>query len=54
MASEFPADFQWGVATAAFQIEGATGEDGRGVSIWDTFCREPGRISDGHDARRRL
>jgi beta-glucosidase len=42
--------FQWGVATAAFQIEGATAEDGRGVSIWDTFCREPGRIRDGHNA----
>ncbi|GAA4506584.1 GH1 family beta-glucosidase [Actinoallomurus oryzae] len=45
-----PSEFQWGVATAAFQIEGATGEDGRGVSVWDTFCREPGRIRDGHHA----
>jgi beta-glucosidase len=44
----FPADFQWGVSTAAYQIEGATSEDGRGVSIWDTFCREPGRVRDGH------
>jgi beta-glucosidase len=43
-------EFQWGVATAAFQIEGATTEDGRGVSVWDTFCREPGRIRDGHHA----
>jgi beta-glucosidase len=43
-------EFQWGVATAAFQIEGATREDGRGVSTWDTFCREPGRIGDGSDA----
>jgi beta-glucosidase len=43
-------EFQWGVATAAFQIEGATAEDGRGTSIWDTFCREPGRIRDGHTA----
>jgi beta-glucosidase len=43
-------EFQWGVATSAFQIEGATGEDGRGVSVWDTFCREPGRIRDGHHA----
>ena len=50
MAGAFPPDFQWGVATAAFQIEGATGEDGRGVSVWDTFCREPGRIRDGHHA----
>jgi beta-glucosidase len=46
----FPPEFRWGVATSAFQIEGATGEDGRGVSTWDTFCREPGRIRDGHHA----
>jgi beta-glucosidase len=46
----FPSEFQWGVATSAFQIEGATSEDGRGVSTWDTFCREPGRIRDGHNA----
>jgi beta-glucosidase len=46
----FPAGFQWGVATAAFQIEGATDEDGRGVSVWDTFCREPGRVAGGATA----
>ena len=46
----FPSDFQWGVSTSAFQIEGATAEDGRGPSTWDTFCREPGRIRDGHTA----
>jgi beta-glucosidase len=46
----FPPEFQWGVATSAFQIEGATGEDGRGVSTWDTFCREPGRIRGGANA----
>jgi beta-glucosidase len=43
----FPAGFRWGVATAAYQIEGATTEDGRGPSIWDTFSHQPGRISDG-------
>ena len=43
----FPAGFLWGVATAAYQIEGAVGEDGRGESIWDTFCRRPGVIKDG-------
>jgi len=43
----FPADFVWGVATAAYQIEGAAAEGGRGPSIWDTFAREPGRIRDG-------
>ncbi|WP_433433560.1 GH1 family beta-glucosidase [Nonomuraea sp. CA-141351] len=40
--------FLWGTATAAYQIEGAVEEDGRGVSIWDTFAHEPGRIRDGH------
>ena len=44
----FPAGFDWGVATAAYQIEGAVAEDGRGDSIWDTFCRRPGVIRDGH------
>ncbi len=43
----FPSGFGWGVATAAYQIEGAVAEDGRGVSIWDTFCRQPGAIRDG-------
>src|SRR5213076_3936 len=43
----FPADFRWGVATAAYQIEGAATEDGRGPSIWDTFSHQPDRISDG-------
>lgn len=44
----FPADFLWGTATAAYQIEGAVDEDGRGPSTWDTFCAEPGRVRDGH------
>jgi beta-glucosidase len=43
----FPAGFYWGVSTAAYQIEGAVDEDGRGVSVWDTFCRRPGVIADG-------
>src|SRR5438067_9413759 len=46
----FPEAFIWGTATAAFQIEGAVHEDGRGPSIWDTFSHTPGRIADGTDA----
>jgi beta-glucosidase len=45
--TDFPADFVWGTATAAYQVEGATREDGRSVSIWDTFSRRPGAIVGG-------
>jgi beta-glucosidase len=45
---DLPAGFSWGTATAAYQIEGAVTEDGRGPSVWDTFCAEPGRVRDGH------
>ena len=48
-SSPFPADFVWGVATSAFQIEGAAAEDGKGPSIWDDFCRQPGAIADGRN-----
>ena len=42
----FPDGFVWGVATSAFQIEGAAAVDGKGPSIWDEFCRQPGAIAD--------
>ena len=44
---QFPANFIWGSATAAFQIEGAASEDGRLPSIWDVFCRQPGKVRMG-------
>lgn len=43
----FPSAFLWGAATSSFQIEGAWDADGKGPSIWDTFCREPGRVAGG-------
>jgi beta-glucosidase len=43
----FPDGFLWGTASAAYQIEGAVSEDGRGPSIWDTFAHTPGAIEDG-------
>ncbi len=45
--ADMPKDFLWGAATASFQIEGATREDGRGESIWDRFCATPGKVKDG-------
>ncbi len=45
--SQFPEDFNWGAATAAYQIEGAATEDGRGESIWDRFSATPGNVPNG-------
>jgi beta-glucosidase len=47
-----PADFRLGVATAAYQIEGATHRDGRADSIWDAFCRVPGAVVGGDNGDR--
>ena len=43
----FPEDWVWGAATAAYQVEGAVREDGRGLSIWDTFSRTVGKTANG-------
>jgi beta-glucosidase len=47
----FPADFLWGAATSAYQVEGSLDADGRGPSIWDAFVTHPGAIEGGGDAR---
>jgi beta-glucosidase len=49
--ARFPSDFLWGAATSAFQIEGGVDLDGRGASIWDTFCERPGAVVNGEDGR---
>jgi beta-glucosidase len=49
ISTSFGSDFVWGAATASFQIEGATREDGRGESVWDRFCATPGKVRNGDD-----
>ena len=49
--ARFPSSFVWGAATAAYQVEGAVAEDGRGESIWDRFTATPGKILNGDDGR---
>ena len=49
-ARSFPPGFLWGTATAAYQVEGAVNEDGRGPSIWDLYAHSPGTISDASNA----
>lgn len=48
LSSRFPEGFLWGTATASYQVEGAVSEDGRSTSIWDTFCRTPGKVMHSH------
>ena len=43
----FQKDFAWGAATSSYQIEGAAYEDGKGLHIWDVFCREKGKVFGG-------
>src|SRR5580704_17311081 len=46
-ARVFPAGFLWGDSTSAYQFEGAATEDGRGLSVWDTFSHTPGKTRGG-------
>ncbi|MEH2929623.1 GH1 family beta-glucosidase [Candidatus Ventrimonas sp. KK005] len=48
MDKGFCKDFVWGAATSSYQIEGAAQEDGKGLHIWDVFCREKGRVFGQH------
>jgi beta-glucosidase len=48
--SLFGKDFEWGVSTAAFQVEGSCDADGKSESIWDAFTAKKGKILDGHKA----
>ena len=45
--NDFPANFLWGAASAAYQVEGAWNEDGKGPSVWDLFTKLPGKTFEG-------
>jgi beta-glucosidase len=49
--AQFPEGFLWGAATAAYQIEGAIRDDGRGESIWDRFSATPGKIRNNESGK---
>ncbi|MDD6097987.1 MAG: GH1 family beta-glucosidase [Oscillospiraceae bacterium] len=46
---KFPEKFIWGAASAAYQVEGAYLDDGKGLNIWDAYCQEPGKIAHGEN-----
>lgn len=48
MSFHFARDFLWGAASASYQVEGAAYEDGKGLSVWDLFCRKPEAVWEGH------
>ena len=47
--SNFPENFAWGAAAASYQIEGAAHAEGKGPSVWDMFCRKPGKVWNGQN-----
>jgi len=49
---KFPHNFLWGAATAAYQVEAAWNEDGKGESIWDRFSHTPGKINNADVIQR--
>ena len=51
-AADFGNDFSWGIATAAYQIEGAYDKDDKGPSIWDEFTARKGTISKSQDGKK--
>ena len=44
----FPNGFVWGAAAASYQIEGGAYDDGKGLSVWDMMCRQPGKVQEGN------
>jgi beta-glucosidase len=48
----FETDFTWGAAAASYQIEGAAYADGKGLSVWDIFCQQPGKVAGGDSGDR--